>query len=594
MNTDRIQNKVNSATNSALLNSVNLNKKTPKSVMNGAEIFLKCLEEEGVEHIFGIPGGVILPIYDALCKNKNLTHILTKHEQGAVHAADGYAKSTGKVGVALTTSGPGATNTVTGLTDAFYDSVPIVVFTGNVTTSMLGNDAFQEADIVSITRACTKHNYIVRDVSQLTSIIKEAFYIARTGRPGPVLVDLPKDVLISSIEYNYPETVNLLGYEPYPQIDSNKISDILKELNNSIKPLVLCGGGVVSSDSLNELVSFSEQYHVPIVSTLMGLGGFPASHDNFVGFSGMHGNRWANLAIYNCDLLIILGSRLSDRQTGAVNQYCPNAKIIHIDLDPTSLNKTIKNDISIQGDIKQILELLLDYLKTNSVSAAKEEKRADWLEEINKYKKESLYSQKNNNNSKLKPAEVIEKVYELSAKDAFIATDVGQHQMWSAQYYNKNYPKRFITSGGLGTMGFGLPSALGVQLANPDAQVIVFAGDGSIQMNIQELATAKTYNLPVKIVIINNGYLGMVRQWQSFIFNRYSQSKIFSPDYVTLAKAYGIGGFKIEGKKDLKMLEEALNYPGPALIDCIVEEEEDVYPWVPVGKGNNEMLMEAK
>lgn len=567
-----------------------LNCDTTKVVMDGAEMLLKCLEKEGIEHIFGIPGGVILPIYDALHKNKNITHILTKHEQGAVHAAEGYAKSTGKVGVALTTSGPGATNIVTGLTDAYYDSVPIVVLTGNVSSSALGNDAFQESDITSITRACTKHNFIVRDINELTTTMKEAFYIARTGRPGPVLVDLPKDVLISSCEFIYPKDVNLRGYEPYPKMRDEYVLRIYNELKTSEKPIILCGGGVVSSNSLNELTSFSEQYCIPIVSTLMGLGGFPAQHGNFVGFAGMHGNHWANLAVYNSDLLLILGSRLSDRHTGDINKYCPNAKIIHVDIDTTSLNKNIQNHLSIQCDIKPLLNGLLEFSKTNPVSEIKRSKRLIWRAEIEKYKNKPTNETPN---SKLKPSEVIEKVYEFSNRDAFIATEVGQHQMWAAQYYNKNYPRRFITSGGLGTMGFGFPAALGAQLANPDSQVIVIAGDGSIQMNIQELATAITYNLSVKIVVINNGYLGMVRQWQDYIFNRYSQSKIFSPDYMMLAKAYGVGGFTIENKNDFNKLKTALNYPGPAIINCIVDEEENVYPWVPVGNGNNEMLMEV-
>lgn len=564
------------------------------STMNGADILLKCLEEEGVQYVFGIPGGVILPIYDAFCKNENVEHILTKHEQGAVHAAEGYAKSSGKVGVALTTSGPGATNTVTGLADAYYDSVPIVVFTGNVATSALGNDAFQEADIVSITRSCTKHNYIVRDVNDLTSIIKEAFYIAQTGRPGPVLVDLPKDVLVSSCEYNYSKDVELLGYTPEAKASEEDVEKIFELLNEAKKPLILCGGGVVLSNSFDELTALSEKNNVPVASTLMGLGGFPTQHKNFVGFSGMHGNSWANLAILNCDLFLILGSRLSDRQTGAVNEYCPRAKVIHVDLDPISLNKNLQSDFCIQGDIKEVLNMLLEFSDKNPISPEQKSTRDNWAKEIDAYKKEGLKYRTHSDKESLKPSEVIEKVYELSSEDAFVATEVGQHQMWSAQYYNKNYPRRFITSGGLGTMGFGLPSALGAQLANPDKQVVVLAGDGSLQMNIQELATAVTYNLPIKIFIINNGYLGMVRQWQHLMFNRYSQSKIFSPDYMALSKAYGIGGFTVEGRKDLHILEEALKYPGPALVNCIVEEEEDVYPWVPAGKGNKEMLMEAK
>lgn len=563
-----------------------------KTKLKGAQILLKCLEEEGVEYIFGIPGGVILPIYDALFENKNLVHILTKHEQGAVHAAEGYAKSTGKVGVVLTTSGPGATNTVTGLTDAFYDSVPIVVLTGNVSTAVLGNDAFQESDIVSITRACTKHNYIVRDISELADIIKEAFYIARTGRPGPVLIDLPNDILTSLSEYNYSQSVNLLGYEPDPKTDCEDVLKILEELDNAQKPLILCGGGIVSSNSFDELTLFSEKFDIPVVSTLTGLGGFPTQHENFAGFSGMHGRYWANLAIFNCDLLLIFGSRLSSRQTGNIKEYCPNAKIIQIDIDPTSLDKHIRTDISVQGDLKKVLNTLLAESENNSLTKEQQEMRADWKNQIKGYKQEAL-SHKLNPKSKLRPTEVIEKVYEFCNEDAYIATEVGQHQMWAAQYYNSNYPRRLVTSAGLGTMGYGLPAGLGVQIANPGKQVIVFAGDGSIQMNIQELATAVTYGLPIKIFIINNGYLGMVRQWQGYIFNRYSQSKIFSPDYIALAEAYGIGGFTIESREDFGKIKEALDYDGPALINCTVEEEDDVYPWVPVGKSNKEMMMEA-
>lgn len=562
-------------------------------VMTGAEILIRSLKEEKVEHIFGIPGGVILPIYDQLYQNRDIEHILTKHEQGAVHAAEGYAKSTGKVGVALTTSGPGATNTVTGLCDAYYDSVPIVVFTGNVTTAALGTDAFQEADIVSITRSCTKHNYIVRDVKELASVIKEAFYIARTGRPGPVLVDLPKDILTSSCDYKYPSEVNLLGYKPETELDGSKVEEIFEKLHSAQKPLILCGGGVVASNSLNELTSLSEEFSTPVVSTIMGLGGFPGQHENFVGFSGMHGNSWANLAIYNSDLLLILGSKLSDRQTGAVSEYCPSAEIIHVDLDPISLNKNLKSDITLQADVKEVLESLLNMAKTSPLAESKKQARADWKAQLQQFKQEGLKYRKHNSNGTLKPEEVIEKVYEYSNEDAFITTEVGQHQMWAAQYYNKNHSRRFLTSGGLGTMGFGLPAALGAQLANPGKQVILFAGDGSLQMNIQELATANTYELPVKVVIVNNGYLGMVRQWQHLMYDRYSQTKIFSPDYMALAQAYGIGGFTVKSKDDFKTLKEALNYPGPALINCIVESEEDVYPWVPVGKSNKEMLMEA-
>jgi len=565
-----------------------------KKVYTGAEIFLKSLEKEGVEHIFGIPGGVILPIYDAFHQS-TVKHILTKHEQAAVHAAEGYAKSTGKVGVALATSGPGATNTVTGLTDAYYDSVPIVVFTGNVSTSMLGNDAFQESDIVSITRACTKHNYLVRDVKDLAATVKEAFYVAASGRPGPVLVDLPKDVIVASCEFDYPESINLRGYKPYPEFDEQLVQRCIEELVTARKPVILCGGGVVSSNSYQELTLFSEKFDIPIASTLMGLGGFPATHKNFLGFSGMHGNYWANLAISNSDLLVIVGSRLSDRQTGVVKEYCPEAKIIHIDIDPTSLNKNVSVDFDIQGDIRQVLSMFLKNSQSVNLSDSKKEERTQWWRQISETKKESENARNKNTTDTMTPEEVIGKVYELAKKDAFFATEVGQHQMWAAQLFNSDNPRSFLTSGGLGTMGFGFPAALGAQMANQGRQVIVFAGDGSIQMNIQELATAVTYDLPVKIVVVNNGYLGMVRQWQGFMFNRYSQSKIFSPDYITLAKAYSAQGFVIDKHDDLEStLKEALSCPGVAIIDCRVNEEEDVYPWVPVGKANRDMLTEAK
>ncbi len=574
------------------------NSQTAVKTLKGCEIFIKSLEAEGVEYIFGIPGGVILPIYDAFHSDNNpkITHILTKHEQAAVHAAEGYAKSSGKVGVAIVTSGPGATNTVTGITDAYYDSVPIVVFTGNVATSVLGNDAFQESDIVGMTRACTKHNYIVRDVKDFPRIIKEAFYIAQSGRPGPVLVDMPKDVLVNSCEYNYAENLNLPGYNPNPDIDKEAVSRIFDYLEKAEKPVILCGGGVVLSDANSELVSFSEKFDIPVTSTLMGLGGYPGHHKNFLGFSGMHGRYGANLAVANCDLLIILGSKLSDRQTGTVSGYCPNAKVIHIDIDPTSLNKNMKADLPINANVKDVLEFLNEKSKSMSLSDRQKETRAHWWAEINSFVEKGKEFDACQVSEKLRPCEVIKKVYELSNEDAIFVTEVGQHQMWSAQFYDKNNPRSFITSGGLGTMGFGYPAALGAQLANPGRQVITIAGDGSFQMNLQEIATAFVYNLPVKVVIINNGFLGMVRQWQGLMFDkRYSQTRLFSPDYELLSKAYSIAGFRVENRDELETkLKEAFAYDGPAIVDCIVEPEYDVYPWVPVGKSNKDMLMEAK
>lgn len=565
---------------------------TSKTIYTGAEMILKCLENEGVEYVFGIPGGVVLPIYDAF-HNSSLKHILTKHEQAAVHAAEGYAKSTGKVGVALTTSGPGATNSVTGLTDAYYDSVPIVVITGNVSSATLGNDAFQESDIVSMTRSCTKHNYSVRDIKELPAVIKEAFLIAASGRPGPVLVDITKDVVMEQNTLDYPDSVTLLGYNPNFKIETKVFNNIFEEIIKAERPVILCGGGIVAANANDELVKVSEKLDIPVASTLMGLGGFPAQHKNFIGFSGMHGRYEANMAITDSDLLLILGSRLSDRQTGNLSQYCPKAKIAHIDIDPTSLNKNIPANMALLGDMKEILSLMVK--KANNVVYSSDHliKRAQWWNFINDKRGKSSNLNTSINDGKLGPAEVIKKIYEFSDENAIITTEVGQHQMWSAQCFNKNTPRSFITSGGLGTMGFGFPAAIGAKFANPDKQVVLIAGDGSFQMNLQELATCVTYNIPVKIFIINNGYLGMVRQWQSYMFNRYSESKLFSPDYEELAKAYGMKGFKIEKRGELETtIKEAFTLDGPVIVDCIVSEEDDVYPWVPVGNANSEMLME--
>lgn len=561
-------------------------------IISGAEILLKSLEAEGVEYIFGIPGGIVLPIYDVF-HDTTVKHILTKHEQGAVHAAEGYAKSTGKVGVALTTSGPGATNIVTGITDAYYDSVPIVVFTGNVSNVALGNDAFQESDIVGITRSCTKHNFSVRDVKDLAVTVKEAFHIAASGRPGPVLVDITRDAIIGKCAFNYPEKINLLGYNPNYKIDQAFFSQIMDDIQKAKKPVILCGGGVVSSNSIQELTSISEKFDIPVASTLMGLGGFPGSHKNFIGFSGMHGKYWTNIAIHDCDLLIILGSRLSDRQTGVTSKYAPNAKIIHIDIDPVSLNKNITANTLLLGNIKEILALMLKKSALIHYSEQQKEERKLWWKQILDLKQETIANRAPNDTEYIRPSELIRKVYELSDENAIICTEVGQHQMWSAQFFNKNNARSFITSGGLGTMGFGYPASIGAQLANPDKQVITIAGDGSFQMNLQEIATTVVYDIPVKVIVVNNGYLGMVRQWQGYMFDRYSESKLFSPDYELMAQAYGIKGFRIEKREDLESkLKEALAHPGPVIVDCLVEGEDDVFPWVPVGNSNKEMLTE--
>lgn len=561
----------------------------------GSELLLKALEQEGVEYIFGIPGGVVLPIYDAIAANENINHVLTKHEQGAVHAAEGYAKTTGKVGVALTTSGPGATNIITGLTDAYYDSMPIVVFTGNVPNTLLGKDAFQESDILAMTRPCTKHNVIVRDIKELLPAVKEAFHIAKTGKPGPVHVDITKDVVMQTMEFDYPEEVNLIGYHPYPQINPSTVDKVLSELERAERPVILCGGGIVLSETMPELIELSEKFDIPVASTLMGLGGFPGSHRNFLGFTGMHGRYWANLAISNCDLLLILGARLGDRHTGVLSGYCPKAKIIHVDIDPNNLGKNLSTDIEIYADLKMTLSMILDASRDYAMPDNTAISRKEWRDTIENYKNERSFENAPQETDRLKASEVIRKIYEFSKYDSIVATEVGQHQMWAAQYFNSDSPRSFVTSGGLGTMGFGLPAAIGAQLGNPNRQVVLIAGDGSIQMNIQEIATAIVYNLPVKIFVINNGYLGMVRQWQGFMFNRYSESKIFSPDYIKLAEAYGAKGFRAESKEGFEdTIKAALSEPGVVIVDCVVEEEDDVYPWVPVGNCNNEMLLEKR
>lgn len=574
-----------------MLSSDNSNK-----ILTGAEIFIKCLEAEGVEHIFGIPGGVVLPVYDEIGKTDKIKHFLTKHEQAAIHAAEGYAKSSGKVGVAIVTSGPGATNTVTGLADAYYDSVPIVVFSGNVSASVLGDDAFQESDIFAITRQCTKHNFIVRNIKDLSRIVKEAFYIASTGRPGPVLVDITKDAIFGKVEYDTNPTINLPGYNPMPELDINSVFKVIEEIENSKKPVILCGGGVVISNSYNEVVELSKRFEIPVASTLMGLGGFPASDENFLGFAGMHGRYWANHAIANADLLIILGARMSDRQTGVIKEYCPNAKTIHIDIDAASLNKNLYVDFAVHADLKHILSVILKNTEATELTTEQKNARSEWRKLIESYKAEAKSFAKTENTQYPSPDDVIKKIYELTENDAFIVTEVGQHQMWSAQLYSKDSPRRFLTSGGLGTMGFGFPAAIGAKIANPEKQVVLIAGDGSFQMNLQEIATVIQYDIPVKVIIINNGYLGMVRQWQNHMFEgRLSESKVFSPDYIKLTDAYGGKGYKAENIQELEQkLNEALSNPGFAIIDCMVESHEDVYPWVPVGNPNTEMIMEKK
>ncbi len=561
----------------------------------GAEILLECLEKEGVRHIFGYPGGAVLNIYDVL-PNYNLNHILVRHEQAAVHAADGYARSSGNVGVALVTSGPGATNTVTGIATAYMDSVPLVVFTGQVPTKLIGNDAFQEADIVGITRPCTKHNYLVKNVKDLPRIIKEAFYIANSGRKGPVLVDLPKDILIAKMKnYEYPENIVIESYKPTYSCNMKQIKRVLNAICQAKRPVLYIGGGVILSDASEELYKFAKKLTIPVTSTLMALGAYPGTDELFLGMLGMHGTYRANMAVTECDLLIAIGARFDDRVTGKIEEFAPSAKIIHIDIDPTSISKNVIVDIPVVGDAKDALKKLNNLLDEISEDEIKKyiKKLENWHKKIDNWKEKHKLSY-GNNTDKIKPQYVIETIYNLTKGDAIISTEVGQNQMWAAQFYKFVKPRTFLTSGGLGTMGYGFPAAIGAQVANPDKLVIDIAGDGSIQMNIQEMATVVQYNLPVKIVILNNSYLGMVRQWQQLFFNRnYSQTKMVAqPDFVKLAEAYGAVGYTVDKKEDVEnVLKEAFSIKKPVIIDFKVEEEENVYPMVPAGEPINKMLL---
>lgn len=555
----------------------------------GGQILLESLGLEGVDTIFGFPGGAVIGIYDALL-NSPIRHILVRHEQAAVHAADGYARSSGKTGVCLVTSGPGATNTVTGLATAYMDSIPLVVLTGQVSTGLIGNDAFQEADIMGITRPCTKHSYLVKDVKELAGTIKEAFYIAGTGRPGPVLVDLPKDVIADSTEFNYPESVNMQGYNPTYRGHRGQIQKAFKLILKANRPLIYAGGGVISSNASEELTTFAGTLAIPVTNTLMGLGCFPGVDELSLGMLGMHGTYRANMAVTNCDLLIAVGARFDDRVTGKIDGFAPNAKIIHIDIDPTSISKNIRVDIPIVGDAKDVLK------KINKLIL--EEKgdwrsiRREWLDQILQWK--NTYPLAYEQKDVIKPQYVVEKIYEITKGEAIISTEVGQNQMWTAQYYHFTKPRTLLTSGGLGTMGYGFPAAIGAQIAFPEKTVIDIAGDGSIQMNIQELATVAQYNLPVKIAILNNRYLGMVRQWQGLFHNkRYSHTSLeVSPDFVKLAEAYGAVGLRATKPEEVvPTIEKALSIPKAVIMDFVVEQEEDVYPMVPVGAPLKEMLL---
>lgn len=559
--------------------------------LTGAQIFLECLKKEGVDEIFGYPGGVILSIYEALYNCDFIKHYLVRHEQAAIHAAEGYARVTGKPGVALVTSGPGATNAITGIANAYYDGYPMVIFTGQVGINQIGNDAFQEADIVGITRSCCKHNYLVKDVKDLARVIKEAFHIATTGKPGPVVVDMPKDMLCATTEFVWPETIKLPGYNPNYFGHPKQISKALELLCEAERPVIIAGGGIVASEAMEELKMLADKLHVPVTNTLMGKGVYPETDEKSLGMLGMHGNFWANHAVSNCDVLFAIGTRFNDRITGCLKRFAKDAQIIHVDIDPCSINKNVKVNIPIIGDAKNVLRSMLDEFNANSYETHFDVKQS-WIEQISEWRKKLPTLQKHTD--KLSAVTVIEKIYEYTKDlDPIIATEVGQHQMWTAQLFKFNQPRKFVTSGGLGTMGFGFPAAMGASVALKDKVIINIAGDGSIQMNIQELATCVEYNIPVINVIINNGYLGMVRQWQEKLFDKhYSQTKITGPDFVKVAEAYGARGFRVTKEEEIiPVLKEAIECKQPVFIDFIVDEYEMVYPWVLAGNPLNKVLL---
>ena len=564
--------------------------------LTGAEMVLQAFEDHKVDTLFGYPGGAVLPIYDELAKGKNsIHHYLVRHEQGAAHAAEGYARSSGKVGVLLVTSGPGVTNAVTGLADAMMDSIPLVCISGQVPSHLIGTDAFQECDAVGITRPCTKHNWLVKDINDLSRILHEAFYVAASGRPGPVLIDIPKDIQFQSGTYIGPETIKHKSYRPKLKASIDNINEALKLIVKAQKPIFYTGGGVINSGNaaVQLLREFVRLTGFPITSTLQGLGAFPGDDDQFIGMLGMHGTYEANMAMHDCDLLINVGARFDDRITGKVDEFSPNSKKIHIDIDPSSINKTIDVDVALVGDVAHVLEDAIKLWKSNVYKTDKPAVKS-WWSMIAKWKeKDSLGF--NNSKATIKPQFAIQRLYELTKeKDTFVTTEVGQHQMWAAQFYKFNKPNRWITSGGLGTMGFGLPAAIGAQVAHPDKLVIDIAGEASILMCIQEMSTAIQHKLPVKIFIINNQYMGMVRQWQELLHDkRYSHSYTDAlPDFVKLAEAYGAKGIRVQKPSELdKGIQEMIDYDGPVIFDCVVDENENVYPMIPSGKAHNEMLL---
>ena len=562
--------------------------KKTRPVLTGADIFFECLKREKVEYIFGYPGGAVLKIYEHLYDIDFLKHILVRHEQGATHAAEGYAKSTGKVGVVLVTSGPGATNTVTGIADAYMDSVPIVVFTGQVATHLIGNDAFQEADIVGITRPITKHNFLVRDVRELAGTIKKAFYIASTGRPGPVLVDLPKDVVASKCEFEYPEIVEMRGYKPTYTGHQNQIKKAAEIIKKSKKPLLYVGGGVLMSDGTSELRIFAKENNLPVTMTLQGLGAFPGTDYQSLGMLGMHGTYWANQAVNNCDVLVALGARFDDRVTGKIDTFASNAYKIHVDIDPTAIDKNVVVDLPIVGDVKHVLAEL-------AVEVNQPPDTIDWWNQINGWKEECPLEY-DGMDGRLRIQYVLEKISEKTKGEAVVVTDVGQHQMWTAQYYKFNNPRSHITSGGLGTMGFSVPASIGAAFGVKDRPIISISGDGGFQMNIQELITAVANKLPIKFMIMNNGFLGMVRQWQElFHAEKYSFTDLShsNPDFMKVGEAFGLAAFQTDSTRDVdEILDEAFKINDrPVLIEFKVVREEMVFPMVPSGGSIGDMMV---
>ncbi len=563
--------------------------------LTGAEILIRCLQEEQVEYVFGYPGGAVLFIYDALFKQDKVKHVLVRHEQAAVHAADGYARSSDKVGVALVTSGPGVTNAVTGIATAYMDSTPMVVISGQVPTGAIGEDAFQEVDAVGITRPCVKHNFLVKDAKDIALTIKKAFYLAKTGRPGPVLVDIPKDVSNQKVAFAYPANVAIRSYHPAGKGDSGQIRRAMQMLLAAQRPMIYAGGGVVLSDASAQLTDLVRLLNFPCTNTLMGLGGFPASDKRFVGMLGMHGTYEANMAMQHCDVLLAVGARFDDRVIGNVEHFAEvPRKIIHIDIDPSSIAKRVKVDLPIVGDVKLVLDDLLDVLRSSRQTPNAAE-LAVWWKQVDEWRATGGGMRYKNSSEIIKPQFVVEKLHEITGGDAFVTSDVGQHQMWAAQYYKFDRPRRWITSGGLGTMGFGLPAAMGVQMVNPGATVACVTGEGSIQMNIQELSTCKQFHLPIKIIALNNGYLGMVRQWQEFFHgNRYSETYMNAlPDFVRLAEAFGHVGMRIDKPSDVEAaLKEAFARKDDLVfMDFRTDPTENVYPMIPGGKGLSQIIL---